>query len=144
MIERFCLWVVPVQSGLVTSDYGVHEVEVTVLQHVLKTLATSAFIVFFFFFPHSALCCSRKRPFHSADQRSGEGVQLSSCSYIWSLETFSPRHRNKWCKDKLKKKNFPLYYNCIVLYFIDMVVIAALMHCHLFKIYPPNLGITRT
>ena len=33
-----------------------------------------------------------------------------------------------------------------VLYCIDEVVIAALMHCDLFEIYcaPPNLGITRT
>ena len=37
-----------------------------------------------------------------------------------------------------------LYF--IVLYCIDGVVLAALMHCGLFKIYcaPPNLGITRT
>ena len=35
---------------------------------------------------------------------------------------------------------------CIVLYCINGMVIAALMHCDLFEIYyaPPNLGITRT
>ena len=42
-----------------------------------------------------------------------------------------------------------MIYICIiyiVLYCINGVVIAALMHCDLFKIYstPPNLGITRT
>ena len=36
--------------------------------------------------------------------------------------------------------------NIIVLYCIDGVIIAALMHCDLFQIYcaPRNLGITRT
>ena len=38
------------------------------------------------------------------------------------------------------------YPDCIVLCCIDGVVIGALMHCDLFKIYcaPPNLGITMT
>ena len=33
----------------------------------------------------------------------------------------------------------------VVLYFIDEVVISALLHCDIYKIYyaPPNLGISR-
>ena len=41
---------------------------------------------------------------------------------------------------------YSIFNFCIVLYCIDGVVIAVLMHCDLLEIYcaPPNLGITRT
>jgi hypothetical protein len=37
MTEQFGLWVIPLHPGLITSDYGVHEVRVTVcgVRHVL-------------------------------------------------------------------------------------------------------------
>ena len=128
MTEECGFQILPVHPGLVTSNYGVHEVGVTVcgVQHVLWVLDVRV------------RPGNRHFPYNENSTRTLNTISLRCLPSTDAIDRREKIHAWVWRFNVVSCKRFNVLYwwggHCCP------------MHCDLFKIYcaTPNLGISRT